>query len=293
MLDIVGAQTSDCKHRTNYSCRCDEQETSTMQPFQLILVSILILCCLTYAKPQPVFIGTSKSKNVKPVNSATDAAIALNSIHFMELLIGVKNSADVQTYTQSGNTPKANHEKSLKGVTTANASWTKLIPSILKQRLSIQDDSANITNDNTYIPCSQPTSEWRIPNPCPKHETVAEYTGQLWFLNKSGIRFRETIKIVSISPDGKSSALECNTEYHNGSKWVGCSKIICEFTSHTNDNSSGSLQKNKNEIGLKMSLDCELLVWLPLPNAATKGVRNKISSVFENVALQFLNANTQ
>ena len=254
-------------------------------PFQLILVSILIICCHTYAKPQSVFIGTSKSENVK-LNSV-DAAIALNSIHFMEQLIGVKNSANVKTYTQPTNAPNIHH------VAAGNGNWTKFIPNMFKQRLSITDDGTTVTDEDKHISYSQSTSDWRIPIPRPKHETVAEYTGELWFLNKSDIRFRETIKIIAISPDGNTSILECHTEYHNGSQWVSCAKIVCEFTSHTKDDGSNSLEMNTNGMGVKMSLDCELLVWLPLPKRIKKGVQNKISSVFENVALEFFNAKRQ
>lgn len=271
-----------------------------MQSFVLVVIFLLKCCINTNATTHPVFISTSKSKGVKPVISATEAAVALNSIHFMERLIGVKNSAEVKTYTQSANVLATDYVHSRNGDATATPgrtmfSWTKnIMPNILKQRFlsSMQDDDVKITNNNS-VHCSRSKSKWRISsNPCPTHETVAEYIGQLWFLNKSGIRFRETMKVVAISPDGKSSTVECNTEYHNGSKWISCSKIICEFTSHSNDRDA-EVRQNSDDLGVKMKLDCELLVWLPLPNAAKNGVKNKISSVFESVALDFFNTNTR
>lgn len=222
--------------------------------------------------------------------------MAINSIQFMEMLISIKNSADVKTYTQSANTVDDGYrerddtkDKGF-GWTEAFSSW----PRILKQRLtnSIRDEDVSNANDKSVVHCStlQTNSAWNIKNSCPKHETVAEYIGRLWFLNKSGIKFRETIKVVAISPDGKSSSVECHTEYHNGEKWISCSKIICEFTSNVQQ--EGSL-KLDGGLGVKMTLDCELLIWLPLPHAAKTGVKNKISSVFETVAVDFFNEYTR
>eukprot|EP00956_Cyclotella_meneghiniana_P020573 scaffold36478_cov69-Cyclotella_meneghiniana.AAC.14 len=119
-----------------------------------------------------------------------------------------------------------------------------------------------------------------------KHETVAEYTGQLWFLNKHGIQFREIINVVSVSPDGNLATVECNTEYYNGRKWISCSKVICEFSSHLGE---GDNSHQEREWGIKILLDCELLVWLPLPRAAERKVREKIRSIFESVVIDFYN----
>lgn len=144
------------------------------------------------------------------------------------------------------------------------------------------------------------------------HETVAEYTGQLWFLPKSKrqIQFRETIRIISLGLDGDTSTIECLTEYYNGKKgkggeWVDCSRILCHFTlldgvdydevgrgagaaGDTNNdgdtNDAFSLLQSK----VKMTLDCEILVWLPLPSMASRAVRKKIISVFEEVVVEFL-----
>ena len=53
----------------------------------------------THAKPHSVFIAISKNTTLAP--TATDVAMGLNSIQFMEKLIGIKNSADIRTYTRS------------------------------------------------------------------------------------------------------------------------------------------------------------------------------------------------
>ncbi len=38
---------------------------------------------------------------------------------------------------------------------------------------------------------------------------------------------------------------------------------------------------------VKMTLDCKLLIWLPLPPAARRAVARKIIAVFESVAVAF------
>lgn len=243
----------------------------------------------TYARSHPVFVATNP-KGAKPVSSATDAAMALNSIQFMERLIGIKNAADIKTYTQSTRRfegdpyPLERHNEEIRPM----FSWTeRIIPDFVKRMLSVslhKEVNSNAVESSDFK-CSKLSLS--ISNPCPKHETVAEYIGQLWFLNKRGIKFRETIKVVAISSDGRSSTVECHTEYNNGEKWISCSRIICEFRTHTHNEIESSLKNNKSK-GIKMHLNCELLVWLPLPSAAKKGVKNKISSVFEKVALEYL-----
>ena len=238
-----------------------------------------------YAKLQPVFIATStKSKSDKPVQTATDAAMALNSIQFMEMLVGTKNSADIKTYIQSVGLvshrnydmePDTDTEKSI-------LSWTDSFASV--NFFSLFRPKVSSSDNKSVVKHSQSKSKWNISNSCVEHETVAEYNGRLWFLNKSGIKFRETIQVVGTSSDGKSSTVECITEYYNRNEWISCSKVICEFTSHSHNDENST---QKDEVGLKMTLDCQLLVWLPLPHIAKNEVRNKITSVFERVAIDF------
>ena len=59
---------------------------------------------------------------------------------------------------------------------------------------------------------------------------------------------------------------------------------MCRFVSVENNVVKGK------RLGVKMTLDCELLVWLPLPKAASKAVGKKISSVFESVAIDYFEA---
>jgi len=248
------------------------------------------------------------------VSTAKDAALALNSVQFMEMLVGTKNSADVNTYMQKHSTPKDNTSPSTKSQMEASdpaptSTWN-LVSSILGRRNRIHVDAESIPSafhvhggGNLHDFVDSPltsTSSKPIEKSCPEHVTVSEYVGRLWFLsdNQGGIKFRETVRVISVADDGNSSAVECNTQYHNGSKWVDCSKIICRFSSIPSISGGGdetslsgkelSPRGGEGE-GMKvsMNLDCELLVWLPLPKAATKAVTKKISSVFENVAINF------
>ncbi len=289
------------------------------QPFSGISI-IMILALLSHQpifvspSAEPVFIATrngstssSKQNTDESVNrmttakmlsfdvsTAKDAAIALNSVQFMEMFVGTKNSADVNTYTQKHSAQK----DCTSPATKAEIELSTDIEGIVSAETCSWNDIFG-RRDNINIASGGAKSKSKDSS-CPKYETVSEYVGRLWFLpdNKGGIKFRETVKVTSLSADGNSSTVECNTQYHNGSKWVDCSKIICRFLSipsirgggDESSNSGGKFSQMGGEdknTKVSMTLDCELLVWLPLPRAATKAVKKKISAVFENVAINF------
>lgn len=238
------------------------------------------------------------------VNSATDAAIAMNSIKFLELLSVEKAAADLKTYTQSPMQPPT--------TTVGHTSTTSIIE---QHTQSTQNESGSSWGFSSWIFASgnteQPKSNMHsnnhdcLPNEsihssskqhtittCTSHETVSEYNARLWFLpaSKGVIRFRETIRVLEISHDGQSSTVECLSQYHNGSEWVDCSKLVCKFSSVGSKFENGEQQEissKDEESKVRMALDSELLVWLPLPKAASRAVGKKISSVFESVALGF------
>ena len=66
---------------------------------------------------------------------------------------------------------------------------------------------------------------------------TCEYTGKLWFMRRSGIQFRETVRICTedrgssstMSSSLSSSSVECLTKYKHKNEWVDCSKVICTF----------------------------------------------------------------
>ena len=79
---------------------------------------------------------------------------------------------------------------------------------------------------------------------------------------------------------------------------MDCSRILCHFTSLSDDDDDDdatitttattrdgtSVRQSK----VKMTLDTELLVWLPLPSIASRAVQKKIGSVFEEIVAEFL-----
>mmetsp|Transcript_4061 Transcript_4061/g.7059 ORF Transcript_4061/g.7059 Transcript_4061/m.7059 type:complete len:305 (-) Transcript_4061:251-1165(-) len=249
------------------------------------------------------------------VSTAADAALAINSIKFMNTLCGRKNTADVRTFTQSitssmGNTNNVHVQtKNDSCIEKRNASrddddetlWTLL--NVFFRNEDQQDCPEIISPEENSDPNSSSSlhnkSNTSLPQSTSTHETVAEYIGKLWFLpkDKGTIKFRETIRIISLGLNGETSTVECHTQYYNGSEWVDCSKVLCHFSSLStnyqqvrtdmiNDDgdaaSTASLQQK-----VKMTLDCELLVWLPLPSVASKAVQKKISSVFEEIVAEF------
>ena len=263
------------------------------------------------------------------ISTAADAAIALNSIAFMNSLCRRKNTADVRTFTQSitASSSMVMHPKQHDVAASVHNSNDESCIEKKKQSASKDDDdtlpvwtlvnvffrnekqqhcpqeklitspettTAQRNNNNNSKLHTQPTTT--------SHKTVAEYMGKLWFLpkDKGTIQFRETIRIVSLGLDGGTSTVECLTEYYNGKgEWVDCSRVLCHFSSldmtydevkrgetfdvgSTADDDVSLLQSK-----VKMTLDCELLVWLPLPSVASKAVQKKISSVFEEIVTEF------
>lgn len=215
---------------------------------------------------------TSKKMHVL---SPIDAATAINSERFINLLVGEKGSKDVKTYTQKLSSSNSGQNRHLSN-TWSISKWMMFGGA----RSSTDDGSSN---DNDSLATSTSANNHAHIVPSSSHETITEYKASLWFLsNSKGMRFRETIRILSISPDGQSSTVECISQYHNGSKWVDCSKVICNFSSV-----SISKQNSKDNTKVRMILDGEVLVWLPLPKSASRAVGKKIINVFEQAALTF------
>ena len=218
-------------------------------------------------------------------STAKDAAIAMNSIGFITHLARYKESDDIKSYKQSM-TPIGIEKSSNNETTRGFYSWIGLggIMNRSDNTRSTEHLPGLNTGESNYLPTSHYSHTTT-------HETVTEYNAKkIWFLPslKDGVRFREIIRVISISTDGQSSSVECTTQYHNGSRWVDCSRVICKFSSDVRDSSSPELQKNDDRPKMiKMYLENEVLIWLPLPKAAIKAVGKKILSVFEQAALDF------
>lgn len=208
------------------------------------------------------------------MSSPIDAAAAINSERFINLLVGEKGSKDVNTYTQKLSSSNSGHDRHVMSNTWGISKWM-----MFGDRSSSADDG-NSNDNNSLVTTLTPSIDNHTSS---SHETITEYKASLWFLsNSKGMRFRETIRILSISPDGQSSTVECISQYHNGSKWVDCSKVICNFSSVPI-----TKQNSKDDTRVRMILDGEVLVWLPLPKSAARAVGKKIINVFEQVALTF------
>lgn len=240
--------------------------------------------------------------SISMVNTATDAAIAMNSIEFMDLLSNCKNTADIKTYTQSpmkppivSHTSESTKEHDHSAPSNNGSSWGfsswGFGGGANTSGDVIGDESSSIhLSDHDCLSESAKESNQPSRFLCTSHETVSEYIGRLWFLSdEKGVRFRETIRVLSISADGQSSTVECTSQYHNGSRWVDCSKVICKFSSVPLVSIGNGDQSGNEDQGarVKMSLDSEILVWLPLPKAASRAVGKKITSAFETAALVF------
>ena len=120
---------------------------------------------------------------------------------------------------------------------------------------------------------------------------VVEYTGRLWFLRKTPIRFQEAIALKEISSCGKYSSLQCITKYKTGSKgnWVDCSRVTCSFSpkDHNARYKEDSLNSCNSSRSFDLNISSEVLVNVPLFGIGKK-VTSFISDTFENAVTAFL-----
>ncbi|EJK76045.1 hypothetical protein THAOC_02214 [Thalassiosira oceanica] len=198
----------------------------------------------------------------------------------MDLLSRSKNTADVRTYQRGGAAKGEDRpSSSLAGVCFRGggpdgpSSTGPSSSDLLLLRPTIREDGTS------------PIPRALRHDPGSPHETVTEYTGVLWFLptRNRGVRFREILRVLSISDDGSSSTVECQTQYHDGSAWRVCSRVVCVLRSagkgEEEDVAAGTVQ---------MDVRSELLVRLPMPRIARDAVGRRISSTFEAVAMEFI-----
>lgn len=197
-------------------------------------------------------------------HSAMDAAVAINSIEFISHLTSykMKDITDIKSWTQSVTASSCQHTT----YSTSNRNYSEL---------GISAWTSGIKSPG----CGNRGF----------HETVIEYLAQLWFLpyKKDGFRFRETIRVISISIDGQTATVECTAQYHNGSCWVDCSRVVCTLISKSLDDVANNVWGYKRQCGssVKMSFDGEVLIWIPKP--VRKAVERTIISAFETAVLDF------
>ncbi len=144
------------------------------------------------------------------------------------------------------------------------------------------------------------------------HHHIVEYTGRLWFLRKTPVRFQEIVRLVGVSSCGMNSTVECITKYRatKKSEWVDCARVLCKFSRKRNNEASekstntsehrglggiisyvgGKLLDDAQQDGddlLGMEIQSELLVGLPLFGIRGK-ITEQISKTFEEAANNYL-----
>ena len=171
--------------------------------------------------------------------SPKDAAVSMNSIDFLQELVKVKDTVDEKYY--GINSEKRENQNQL------NKGYGS-------------DNDGGGTGAGGLI-------------------SVVEYTGRLWFMNKRGVQFQESVKINNLSECGKYSTIECVTKYKRKNKWVDCSRVMCSFLKSNEHDHDGD-GNNDDDEGLKMKVVSEILVQLPLLGAG-RAVKKHITKTFE------------
>lgn len=106
--------------------------------------------------------------------------------------------------------------------------------------------------------------------------SAVEYSGKLWFLRQSRVKFQEKLKIAKISHCGRSFTLECVTKYKTAksSEWIDCAIVSCNIVD------------DKSE-GVQLNVRSDLLIKIPLLGLGGS-IRNVISGTFETAVNSFL-----
>jgi hypothetical protein len=171
-----------------------------------------------------------------------------------------------------------NHDSSCLNLTAASVAKSMNSIPFLQELVNLKD-----TCNEEYFMQQNEDEKEPYSGSTPIH--VVEYTGRLWFLRNTPIRFQEVITINEISPCGKISMLECITKYKTGPKanWVDCSRVVCSISGP-----GGHSQKGfATNLNLSMAVSTDLLVRLPLFGMREK-VSRYISETFETAANEFL-----
>lgn len=214
-----------------------------------------------------VFVPSRQNHGYRSNKDVISAAQAMNSVAFLSELVKLKDTSDVKFYVGGTSSNGNEHDDRNTGISSEPKAASQFLRRIrggfsaagMQRHLKGEED-VTIKTDTTSSRCKLAT-------------TSTEYTGNLWFMPKKGVRFQETVSISNISKDGSSAVVECVTKYRRSGRWVDCSKVICKLSSV--------------EQGIDIVADSIVLVRLPLPGVAGKAVRSKISSSFETAAATF------
>ena len=217
-----------------------------------------------------IFGDVHDSKTILGELSPESAAKSMNSVAFLKELVKLKNTKDVMFYTDN---IARNSIGSATTIFSEEQVYDKVHP--------IAAPSRSFIKEAMFIKFirPKPSNHHDLENTM-SFRTTCEYTGILWFLSKTGIRFRETVRILNICNTRKSSSVECITQYKSGSNWIECSKVICTFT---RPRSSGRSKVKR----IEMRVATELLARIPLPGLAGKAIKNNINFAFQKAAIEF------
>merc|ERR1712232_528023 len=114
------------------------------------------------------------------------------------------------------------------------------------------------------------------------------YTGTLWFLAKSGIKFRETMVIKNISSDEHKAVVECNADYYNGKKWIRCATTTCSIRSQESEVvklTSFGHTGPRNSFDFELDIKTKILMRLP---GISGQIAKKINSTFQDAVATFI-----
>lgn len=110
--------------------------------------------------------------------------------------------------------------------------------------------------------------------------SIVEYTGRLWFLRKTPIRFQENIIFGGSSKCGRESYVQCISKYKTNSKssWIDCSRVNCSFR---------EIEDDEGRIKLELDVTSDILIQIPLFGMRKK-IASHIGSTFEKAVQSFL-----
>ncbi len=213
------------------------------------LPSIAIATTKTSTTPSNDISNIIETNQIPILMSAKDAAVSMNSIHFLKELVQMKDTVNEKYYGlyKDGNNHSTIIEFGYDG--DNNGDYNN------KENGKIKVDGNNIIS-------------------------VVEYTGRLWFMkskqsSNNGIQFQESVRIHNLSDCGKYSTIECFTKYKSKDKWVDCSRVVCTFQSNDDSQDGGG--------GIVMKMGSEILIQLPLFGIGG-AVKKQILKTFQKAA---------
>lgn len=145
--------------------------------------------------------------------------------------------------------------------------------SFLKELISLKD-----TIDENFFEEQVDASPTSTDHTC--ITSIVEYTGRLWFLRKTPIRFQEHIIFSGSSKCGRESSIQCISKYKTNSKspWIDCSRVNCSFR---------EVEDGEGSIKLALDVTSDVLIKIPLFGMRKK-IASHISNTFEKAAHSFL-----